>query len=99
MRLTKGRFGLVIPHRMNESPKHVCNVPGCDAVFYDGEERARINHSLEHANVDEEYIHEATRDTNEDILGPGDDEKQQWQRRRLDQLVGQVPDPLNPKHY
>lgn len=99
MRLT--RSGLMIPTRMNEQPKYRCNIPDCDAVFYDGEERARVAHMLEHANSDDEVIAQQTRDTNLEILGPGDVEKQEWQAQRLRQLVKDVgpKEALKPERY
>ena len=97
MKLTAS--GLLIPTRMNEAPKYQCNVPGCDAVFYEGEERARVRHSLEHAYNDHEQIEEAIRDPHDEILGEGDPERQNWLKRRFEQLKGEVPDPLNPKRY
>lgn len=96
VRLTKS--GLVIPQRMNDEPTHRCNVPGCDQLFYAGEERARVTHALTHAG-DEDEIHELTRSRNDEILGEGDPEYQSYLENRYRNLKGQVPDPLDPKRY
>jgi hypothetical protein len=91
--------GLIIPTRMNEEPKYVCNIPGCGQRFYDGEEQARVSHALFHATQDEDYIQDAIRSPSEEILGEGDPEYRKYLRDRYEQLKGQVPDPLNPERY
>jgi hypothetical protein len=98
VRLT--RTGLLIPHRMNDEPRYRCNVPGCDAVFYDGEERARVNHALLHAG-DEDRIAELTYSPMDDLLGEGDPEYREYLRRRFEQLKGEVgpKEALNPDRY
>lgn len=83
-RLTKTASGLVIPTRMNEEPRYRCNFPGCDWKGYDPLEQVR--HVMRHASEEEEVIHEICKNPTDEILGPGDVEKQKWQRERYEDL-------------
>lgn len=93
--------GLVIPPSAvihGKQPKHVCRI--CGAVFYEGEERARIRHLKECVRANEAEIHEAASESYLDsVFGEGDPEKASWLKRRYEQLKGKVSDPTNPRHY
>lgn len=89
--------GIALPRSMfvEREPRYVCNVPGCDYEFYEGEERQRVAHAKWHARVHEaELMEAASASPTGDILGEGDPERQSWLRRRYAQIRS-----LNPRDY
>lgn len=95
MKLTAS--GLMIPGRMNEEPKHKCNFPGCDWLGYTQQEQ--VAHVKEHVREDEAEIVEFVKAPSEDIFGEGDPEYRKYLSDRRRSLLGQVPDPDDPRHY
>jgi hypothetical protein len=91
--------GLLIPSHLNDEPRYVCNFPGCGWKGYT--QREQVDHAMHHATQDEETIHELCKEPTEEILGPGDVEKQVWQKERYDALKKTVGprEALNPKRY
>lgn len=76
-------------------PTHRCNFPGCDTVFYDGEERARVAHAREHIRESAAEIRADGKARQlESVYGEGDPEKQAWLKRRFEQIRS-----FNPKDY
>ena len=98
MDLVKRASGLLIPSRLNEEPRFVCNIPGCDWKGYS--ERERVSHAVAHAR-DEDLMHELTRSVTEEILGEGDPEYREYLDRKHAQLVKDVgpKEALNPERY
>lgn len=47
---------LIVVRDPRREPKYECNVPGCDAVFYDGEMRAWERHVVDCAERNEEAV-------------------------------------------
>lgn len=91
--------GIYVPPS-TKKPKWRCNVPGCDALFYEHENEKRIRHAAEHARKDADDIRaEGQRRQQRETFGEGDPEKESWLKRRYRQLVGKVPDPTDPRHY
>lgn len=95
------RQGIYVPPSASihgREPKWRCNAPGCDAVFYEDEDTARVRHAAMHAKRDVDEIRAAGAQRRA-VFGEGDPEKQSWLKRRFQQLVGRVEDPLDPRHY
>lgn len=90
--------GLLIPTRMNEEARYVCNIPGCDWRGYN--QREQVAHALTHAS-DEDLMHELSRSPTEEILGEGDPEYRGYMKRRHAQLLKEVGprEANNPERY
>jgi hypothetical protein len=87
--------GLVLPTSAQihggERKVYRCQAPGCDAQFYEGEERQRVAHARSH--FDDDAIRSADRE-HDSTYGEGDPEKLGWMKRRFTQTGS-----LNPRDY
>lgn len=92
--------GLLIPVRMNESPTHRCNYPGCDWVGYN--DREQVQHVKRHVDADQAEIVEMTTPVIEKIMGEGaDPERQRYLEEKYARLKKDIGPKaaLNPKLY